>query len=101
MSPLPSNPSPLTLAHPRPVLACKIAGALAQAAIKALTLQAPGGQPQPLTARTTDLPALLRDAPAGTRLTTPDGCVIELGGDACTINNPGRALVQAIARISR
>lgn len=92
---------PMTIQQPRPVLISMIAGALAQAATASLTLHVPGKPPQPLSSRTTDLPGLLRDAPVGTRLVTPDGCSVELTGDGCTISNPGRAMVQAIARISR
>lgn len=91
----------MTLNHPRPELACKIAGALAQSATADLTLHTPGKAPTPLTARTTDLPAILRDAPVGTRLLTPQGCIIEITASGCTIRNAGRELVQAMERIDR
>lgn len=93
--------APLTLRHPRNALASMIAGALAQAATQSLTLRRPGLPEEVLKPLTTDLPELLRAAPIGTRLLTPDGCAIALTSEGCTISNPSQALVQAVERIDR
>ncbi|HYD00706.1 MAG TPA: hypothetical protein VEB22_05715 [Phycisphaerales bacterium] len=91
----------LMLSEPRAALIRRLAGALAEASTASLTLQEPGSEPRPLAARTTDLPALLRPAPIGTRLKTPDGCTITLTDEGCTISNPGRALLEALGPTNR
>jgi hypothetical protein len=78
-----------------------LAGALAQSATASLTIEEPGKARTSLTARTTNLPALLRGAAVGTVLKTPDGCTIALTDTGCTITNPGRHLLQAVERFGR
>ncbi|MFT3684310.1 MAG: hypothetical protein QM783_05180 [Phycisphaerales bacterium] len=90
-----------TLTQTRPELVVMLAGALAQSATPSLTIEEPGKPSTPLAPRTTDLPALLRTAAAGTKLRTPDGCTIALTDTGCTITNPGRHLLQAVERFGR
>ncbi|MBY0397250.1 MAG: hypothetical protein K2X91_12410, partial [Thermoleophilia bacterium] len=114
----------ITLTAPRHELVRTLAGILAEAATPALVLERPGEAPVPLAPRATDLPALLRDAPVGTRLhAAPPAahpsaafhaaaahsdsadpappCTIELVPAGCAIHNPGRLLIQAAERIRR
>lgn len=91
----------VTINQPRPALIIRLAGALAETSTPSLILCVPGKPPIPLTPRATDLPALLRESPAGTQLATPDGCTITLTENGCSIEHPGAPLVQALGPISR
>jgi hypothetical protein len=92
---------PLTIKQPRPALVRRIAGALAETSTGSLTLQTPGGRPEQLVARNTDLPAKLSSTPVGTLLTTPAGCTITLTAEGCTVADADKMLLEALDPISR
>ena len=90
-----------TITQPRSTLVNRLAGALAETSTSSLTLHTPGEPDRPLSPRNTDLPAVLRHAPAGTRLTTPGGCTITLTDEGCAIDMAPRTLIEALEPISR
>lgn len=89
------------LTAPRHELGPLLATALAQSGAATLTIQHPAGPARTLTPRVTDLPALLREAPVGTTLTTESGCTITLTDDGCTFFHPSELLIEAIGQICR
>lgn len=94
-------PATLTIHQAREGLVCRLAGVLAEASTPSLILELPGRQRETLVPRTTDLPAVLRAAPVGTRLLTPGGGTITLTGEGCVIDRPTRGMVEAFEAISR
>lgn len=85
---------------PRGPLAVLLAGALAEAAVKALVLAWPGSPEQPCDARCTDLPGLIVAAPDGGRITAGQ-TTITLTPAGCTVDTADQRLIQALARICR
>lgn len=91
----------LTITLPRADLITRLAGALAETSTPSLVLTLPEKPSLPLTPRTTDLPALLREAPIGTRLATPGGCTITFTENGCSIERPEARLIEALGPICR
>lgn len=90
----------LTITQPRQTVAHTIAGRCAEASVQSLELHVPGAAPERLTTRTVDLPARLRDAPSGTRVSTECGHTITLTDDGCTVTGPAGPLLEAFAAIN-
>lgn len=75
----------------RETLCRAVAGALAELSVQTVRLRLPGGGESPLAARTTDLPGLLRGAPVGAGVVTPDGATVTLEAEGCSVSGPGGA----------
>lgn len=89
--------SDLTIIQPRQALAHAIAGLLAEASVKSIVLHVTGAAPEHLATRTVDLPARLRSAPSGTRISTQSGHTITLTDNGCTVTGPAGPLLDAFA----